>query len=106
MNPQQVYQKVNESIYVVHAKKSKKDGKVSRTLASAVAVSEKLLATNCHAVDEDVLSFSVEIDGENIPGRVVKSYKTKDLCIVEVPGTTFKPVKIRATGDVKVGEDV
>lgn len=100
---QKVYNQVSDSVYTIFSIDEEDDEKSA--LGSAVAIEEHLLATNCHVA----LSGSyliIEINSEPYYGRLYYYNQAKDLCLVEIVGTKLKPVNIRASKTVQIGEEV
>jgi len=98
-----MYNKVGKSIYQLYA--IDKDKKTIVTLGSAVAITEKYLATNCHlALSGNFLIARIN----NTPylARLCYYNQEKDLCIVDVEGVKLMPVAIRPTKTVQLGEKV
>jgi S1-C subfamily serine protease len=98
-----VYQNVSGSIYEVYS--DDMDNTNGWAYGSAVAIENTLLATNCHIA----LSGSfimVKVNKKPYLGRLFYYNQKRDLCIVEVVGVKLKPVHIRHSDTVKIGEQV
>lgn len=71
---------------------------------SAIAVTPKLLLTNCHVV-AGASRIKVLQGKSEWPARLLSSDMGKDRCVLEVAGSPFKPVQgVRPYVDLKVGE--
>jgi tetratricopeptide (TPR) repeat protein len=93
MEPQEVYSQNVDSIHSLQ---------INHHAGSAVAVSEDVLVTNCHVLSH---GHEIYIDGQPQPLQIVnRDFKELDLCFIYVANMNFKPVSIRASSDVKVGE--
>lgn len=100
---QKVYDDVSQSIFTVYSVDEEKDAELM--LGSAVAVEDHVVATNCHvALAGNYLV--VYIDKKPHLGRLYYYEKKKDLCLIEIAGATLKPVSIRRSKSVKIGEEV
>ena len=75
-----------------------------RSSGSAVAVSQNMLATNCHVVRYNTIR--VKMGRILKPGKIVYRYKTRDICLLTVANAYFKPVTVRQTSTVNIGEEV
>lgn len=103
LNAEGIYKKVNKSVYTIYTVNFY--DKSPETLGSAIAVTDHILATNCHvALTGNYLG--IVIDNEFKLGTIFFRDVSRDICFVEVPGVKFNPVKIRQSQDVKVGEQV
>lgn len=103
LNAQEVYDKVNRSVYTLYTVNFY--DKKPESLGSAIAVTDHILATNCHvALTGNYLG--IVINNEFKLGTLFFRDTNRDICFVEVPGIKFTPVKIRDSKDVKVGEAV
>jgi hypothetical protein len=107
LSPAEAYRKVERSVYVVVAATSLADAfEENIVLGSGVAVSDRLLLTNCHVVmdhpvirivrDEQVGEATL-VGGDRHTDRCI--LKSKDHPLVPVPG-------VRAYKDLAVGERV
>jgi serine protease Do len=103
LNAEQIYQKVSKSVYTLYTVNFYE--KRPESLGSAIAVTEHVLATNCHvALTGNYLGIIV--NNEFKLGTIFFRDLSRDICFVEVPGMKFDPIKIRNSKDVKVGEQV
>jgi hypothetical protein len=94
-----LFEKVSPSIARV-------EGTLSDGLSqgSAVAVTPKLLLTNCHVV-AGATRIKVSQGKNEWPARLMSSDVGKDRCVLEVSGAQLKPVQgVRPYVDLKVGE--
>ena len=105
LDAQKVYQKVKGSVYTLYSLDS--GSREVQARGSAVAISKDILATNCHvALSGNYLVVKMP-DGQK-PQVAQLYYKNEhhDLCLLEVKGATFVPVKIRPSAKVMIGEEV
>lgn len=103
LSAQDIYQKVNKSVYTIYTVNFY--NKSPESLGSAIAVTDHILATNCHvALTGNYLGIVIE--NEFKLGTLFFRDVNRDICFVEVPGVKFIPVRIRGSNDVKVGEQV
>ena len=78
---QTVYKNVSNSIFTLFGVQV--EGEKGVALGSAIAITNHLLATNCHVALAGNVLF-VRINNENKLGSVVYHYDNDDFCIVEV----------------------
>jgi serine protease Do len=103
LTAQEIYQKVNKSVYTIYTVNFY--NKSPESLGSAIAVTDHILATNCHvALTGNYLG--IVLNNEFKLGTIFFRDVNRDICFVEVPGVKFDPVKIRNSKDVKIGEQV
>lgn len=103
LNAEDIYKKVNKSVYTIYTVNFY--SKSPESLGSAIAVTDRILATNCHvALTGNYLG--IVINNEFKLGTIFFRDVNRDICFVEVPGIKFTPVRIRDSKDVKVGEQV
>lgn len=103
MNAETIYKKVNQSVYTIYTVNFY--DKKPESLGSAIAVTDHILATNCHvALTGNYLG--IVVNKEFKLGTLFFRDVNRDICFVEVPGVKFTPVKIRNSKDVRVGEAV
>lgn len=103
LNAENIYNKVNRSVYTIYTVDFY--DKKPESLGSAIAVTDHILATNCHvALTGNYLGILV--NKEFKLGTLFFRDTKRDICFVEVPGVKFSPVSIRDSKDVKVGEAV
>lgn len=103
LNAQSIYSKVNQSVYTIYTVNFY--DKKPEALGSAIAVTDHILATNCHVVLTGNY-LGIVINNEFKLGTLFFRDVNRDICFVEIPGMKFSPVKIRDSKDVKVGEPV
>jgi peptidoglycan hydrolase-like protein with peptidoglycan-binding domain len=100
-----VYAKVQAAIYVVFAAASAEaidSGEYSQ--GSAVAVTDRLLLTNCHVVEGE-LFIVLSQDEQRHPARLVGADSASDRCVLEAMDGSLKPVEgVRPHSDLRVGE--
>lgn len=105
LTAEQVYQKVENSIFTLYSLEFDTKRVVAR--GSAVAIDKSILATNCHvALSGDYLVVKLHDEQKPRVARLFYKNEKQDLCLLEIPGANFTPVKIRASANVKIGEDV
>ncbi len=103
MNAEEIYKKASHSVYTIYTVNFY--DKSPESLGSAIAVTDHILATNCHvALTGNYLG--IVINNEFKLGTLFFRDVNRDICFVEVPGIKFNPVKIRDTQGVRVGEQV
>jgi serine protease Do len=98
-----VYDKVGPSVYELFA--IDKDKQTIIALGSSVAITPHYLATNCHVALAGYFLI-VNVNGNPHLARLCYFNKDNDLCIVDVVGVELKPVEIRSSKTVTVGEEV
>lgn len=103
LTAEDIYKRVNKSVYTIYTVNFY--NKSPESLGSAIAVTDHILATNCHvALTGNYLG--VVVHNEFKLGTLFFRDINRDICFVEIPGMTFSPVKIRDSKDVNVGEQV
>ncbi|MBS0358778.1 MAG: serine protease [Proteobacteria bacterium] len=107
MDPKQIYKTVSESVFLVVSPKfignSNTVGNV--TQGSAVAIAPNILATNCHVA----LSGNLVLARKNqklFKLQLVYQDPQHDLCLLGTKDGNFKPVKIKPSAEVDIGEEV
>ncbi len=103
---QRVFAAVKGSIWTVIAGKTIADVQAVRNLAqgSAVAVSGRLLLTNCHVLDGRAVLVLVQGDAIDTASLVSSSPDT-DRCILRAKTLTLLPIRfIRSSKSVQIGE--
>jgi len=100
---QKVYNDVSPSIFTIYSVNENNEKKDA--LGSAVAVANHLLATNCHVALSGNFVV-IEFNKKLILGKLYYYNQEKDMCLVEVSGANFQPVKIRPSNSVVIGEEV
>ncbi len=105
LTAQQVYQKTKDSVYILYSLDAQTRDVKAR--GSAVAITKTTLATNCHvALSGDYLVVQTQNGGKPQVARLYYKNEKHDLCLLEVPGANFKPVQLRPSAKVQVGEVV
>lgn len=104
----ELYERVAKSVYVVLAAASAEDFRASRNVkqGSAVAISDRHLATNCHILKnaEVVVLLQGEANGR---ARLLFSHPATDRCLLESQDMTLNPAPgVRDFRDLKMGEKV
>lgn len=96
-----VYQKVSDSVYTVYSENTQ-NAKYG-VLGSGVAIDKNILATNCHVALSEKYMI-VRLDDTLSPAKLF--YKNGDMCLIQIISANFKPVKIRPSNEVNIGEEV
>ena len=66
--------------------------------------SDGLILTNAHVIENsDRLNVSL-LDGNEFPGEVIGTDKDTDIAIIKIFGSGYTPVKLGASGDLKIGQ--
>ncbi|WP_417518901.1 S1 family peptidase [Minwuia sp.] len=106
--PDELFSRISPSVYVVLSAASVADFRAGRHVrqGSAVAISDSLLATNCHILQG--AGVIVLLQGEeNGRARLVRSHPATDRCLLDSQDMALHPVAgIRAFEDLKMGERV
>lgn len=100
LTAEQVYKKVNPSIFIVNAMDRKGDVNASGT---AVAVRKHLLVTNCHVI-QGADYFAIMKNNREEKGELYSAHG--DICIFQVKNDEFVPVNIRHSRSVDIGDNV
>lgn len=98
-----IYEHVNDSIFTIYS--IDEENKEKSALGSGVAVEKNLIATNCHVALAGRF-LAVEVHQENRLGRLIYYNQKRDICLIEIVGSSLKPVNIRYSKSVKIGEEV
>jgi tetratricopeptide (TPR) repeat protein len=93
LEPQAIYELNSDSIHFLE---------VEGQYGSAVSITPEILVTNCHVLSRGV-SFKID-DQIKLLQVINADYKHLDLCFIYVPEMNFKPVTIRPSSEVKIGE--
>lgn len=101
LTAQEIYAKVAGSVYLI---KSSTVGK-NTEYGSAVAVTDRILATNCHVALQGT-GLLVNVGKDKLPGQLVYADRPHDICLVQVDGAHFNPVNLRPAASVNIGEEV
>lgn len=100
--PDQVFDKVKDSIVVVKSMDSK--GKLKEQ-GSGVLLASGRVATNCHVI-EGGTSYKV-MQGMQVSSAILYAGdRDKDICLLDASNITGKPVQIGTTKSLKVGAKV
>lgn len=102
-SPSQIYKDVHPSVFSIYSVDKTTQKRLS--FGSAVAVSNSILATNCHILMVGDEAF-IEIKGEPHPIQLAYKNLKYDLCLFKVSGLHLKPVTLRPAADVTIGERV
>jgi tetratricopeptide (TPR) repeat protein len=100
--PDQVFDKVKDSIVVVKSMDAK--GKVKEQ-GSGVLLDSGRVATNCHVV-EGGTSYKVIQGTQVIPAFFYAGDSKNDICLLDAKGFSGKPAQIGTTKSLKVGAKV
>lgn len=112
MGPAQVYSKVKDSVWSVLSMNKPLEGmneNEEMSQGSAVAISGRVLLTNCHVVEDPKYTFIFRDDSEETiyPVRVLFQNRDADRCQLEVTKINLRPVKgIRLYKSLQIGEKV
>lgn len=105
-----IYNRAGDTVYLVGQRVDQMTGKGEKkpSQGSAVAVSPRYLASNCHVFKNSdrgvILIDPVHPKGQYL--KVAFRDAVRDLCILEVEGAKFAPAKLRDSKTVLVGEVV
>jgi hypothetical protein len=100
--PDQVFEKVKDSIVVVKALDVR--GQV-KGQGSGVFLPSGQIATNCHVTKEGI--FYQVFQGKQVfPATLYADNRDKDICLLEAKGFTGKPVQFGKSTNLKVGVPV
>lgn len=102
-NGAKVYDQVINSIYTIYGMTNV--GEPGEAQGSAVAVTEELLATNCHVALSGNYMM-VKINKKPQIAGLFYNDPSHDLCLIAVPGAQFKPVNIRPSNQAHIGDEV
>lgn len=107
LSPQDLFKKVERSVFVVVATRSLADAKQgSGAIGSAVAVTDHLLLTNCHVVKNRSL-IKIVHDSVTADAVLVAANEKGDRCVIKAESVTLSPVTgVRQFDNVVVGESV
>lgn len=107
LTPEELYKRVERSVFVVGAARSASDARARDIMqGSAIAISAHMLLTNCHVVrDRPVI---VILQGHVIyHAKLVAADEVSDRCVLQSSGPALVPVAgVRPFGDLVVGEHV
>ncbi len=102
LSPQEVFQRVSPSVFVVEALDSQ--GRVV-AFGSGVAVAPNQVVTNQHVI-EDAIQVRVRRGQQTWPAVVTHANAGQDLCRLRVEGLQARPAEIRNSVGLAVGERV
>jgi S1-C subfamily serine protease len=104
---EEVFRKVEASVFVVLATRSMAEARVRNiTQGSAVAVSEHMLLTNCHVVKDRPIIKLVQKD-KRATAKLVAADDTTDRCVISTNDLSLSPVGgVRTLDSLAVGERV
>lgn len=108
IEPSAVFKRVAPSVYVVLAAASRErlQAKADVSQGSAVAVSARLLATNCHVLTGNRYVLVIQRD-KVLEARLVAAAPASDRCLLEVATPTLSAIPgVRTYADLSVGERV
>jgi S1-C subfamily serine protease len=107
LTPAELYKAVEKSVFVVYAARTLADARaLNVSLGSAVAISENLLLTNCHVVQDRPLIKLVH-DHTVDEASLVASEPAADRCVLKTATLTLAPVPGVASFDsLSVGQHV
>lgn len=101
-NAAEVYDRVSDSIFTIYSYDP--ESKHQEALGSGVAVQTDVIATNCHVAQ--LGEFRIKIENKFKKGVLSFQDYRHDLCLIKVADATLKPVKLRDSFSVDIGEDV
>lgn len=106
LTAQQVYQKVNNAVFILYSFDYQTHQVKAR--GSAVAVGKNIVVTNCHvALSGDYLLIKLHYQSNKSQvARLFYKNEKQDLCLLEIPDVNFAAVKMRPSRNVKIGEVV
>jgi S1-C subfamily serine protease len=108
MSSAALYEKVAPSVYVVLASDHAIElaARTEHSQGSAVAITDKILLTNCHVVAGRP-QISVSQDGDTSRAHLIYADPGGDRCFLRVDTMTLHPIQgVRRTDDVHIGETV
>ncbi len=105
--PEEVYKRVERSVFVVGAARSAGDARARDIMqGSAIAIATHLLLTNCHVVRDRPVIVILQ-DHVVYHAKLVAADETADRCVIESSGPALVPVAgVRPFSDLAVGERV
>ena len=107
LNAEELFKKVERSVFVVLAAPTRADVRV-RNIAqgSAIAVSDHLLLTNCHVVKGRPI-IKLWQDGTRADATLVAGDEQADRCVLRTDDLTLTPIPgVRSVGSLAIGERV
>jgi S1-C subfamily serine protease len=103
-----LYDRLNRSVYVVYTAPSKRALRMRENVAqgSAVAVARDTVLTNCHVVRNRPEVFLV-VGGQQKKARVTGARVDADACVLRIEESILAPVAgVKSASEVRVGEEV
>lgn len=107
LSAEEVFRKVESSVFVVLATQSMAEARVRNiTQGSAIAVSDHLLLTNCHVVKDRPMIKLVQKDKRGT-AKLVAADDATDRCVLSTKNISLSPVGgVRTLNSLAVGERV
>ncbi len=108
LSPEALFAKVSTSIYVVLASEHAIElaARTEHSQGSAVAITDKILITNCHVVAGRP-QISISQDGASSRARLIYADPGGDRCFLQAETLTVHPVQgVRRLDDIRIGETV
>jgi hypothetical protein len=108
MSSSALFEKVAPSVYIVMASEHAVElaARTEYSFGSGVAVTDKILVTNCHVVAGKP-QISITQNGTTSRAKIVYADPGGDRCFLRVDGMTLHPVQgVRRADDIKIGETV
>ena len=100
--PGDIYRQNKDSVYEVLVSTGK-----GYSQGSAVAITDTLLATNCHVLSGGhSITVGTSIDDKMVSAAFVGGDQQKDICFISVADLRAKPVKIGSTAKLQIGDTV
>ena len=102
LTPSEVFDQVKDSVFVVMSFDNR--GK-QISQGSAVLLAGGKVATNCHVV-RDGVRFVVGRGAREVAGTLFAEDRDRDVCLLDTPGITGKPVQAGRAASLRVGATV
>ena len=109
MSASAVYKKVEQSVFDVIGfddLKKKDKSKIQFYAGSAVAVTNNVIATNCHVALPGKNYLFILHDKKEYPAVIIAINSEQDICLLRVENLNMQPARLRPITDLKTGEDV
>jgi hypothetical protein len=100
----EIYENTKKTVFTVYSFDSSKADNNGMAQGSAVAVSSKLVVTNCHVLQG--LKVILSQDDKKYLGILARGDRDKDICILYVPESNLDYPPIRESLTLKIGETV
>jgi len=102
-----IFKLVEQSVYIILAAATREDLEALRDVSqgSAVAISETMVLTNCHVVEDAPEIVLVATDGY-LPAKLRTTDLSEDSCVLEVAGGLTPIPSLRRYDSLEVGERV